>query len=336
MSHSNPVISVLIPLYNSSRHVEGALNSLCEQSYGNWQAIVVNDGSTDDTVTKVQPFLADPRFQYLEQSNAGVAAARNAALRTATGTWICLLDHDDRWMPIKLEKQLAFAAAHDLDILGTGAIAVQGMTRKPYSEFYDPAYIASLEQGVGDPTADMFGLLIRHNFLVASSVMLRKSHFENHGPFDMRLAPAEDYDMWLKCMPDGRLGYLSEPLVEYRIHDGNASHNFIVLLERTIKVLHSAAERNRHDSRRVRQFGDSLIVAYQTLFAELLERRQYTLLGRHLTSLAAKGQRGLRLLRWLITGDLLRLLWRSRHSSGKARRSNFGKHGLNPDQHDPV
>src|SRR5690242_19249991 len=105
----SPKISVITPLYNSSRHIEETLNSLCRQSYTDWESILVNDGSTDDTAKTVKPYLSDPRFNYIEQANGGVAAARNTGVKVARGEWVCLLDHDDLWMPTKLERQLAFA-----------------------------------------------------------------------------------------------------------------------------------------------------------------------------------------------------------------------------------
>lgn len=324
MPAAEPLITIITPVFNSSSHVEGALTSIRAQSFTNWECIVVNDGSTDDTAIKVQPFLADQRFTYVEQRNAGVAVARNTALKTARGTWVCLLDHDDRWMPTKLEDQLAFANSHAFDIVCTAAVAVTGSTRKPYSDFYDPAYVAQLEQTSSNPPADAFGLLIRHDFVVASSVMIRKSLFDQHGAFDAAVAPADDYDMWLRCMPAARIGYLPKPLIEYHIHDGNASHDFIRTLERTIQVLHSGADRSQNDPVRAKQFGDSLIHVYQTLFAELLERRQHALAWHHVAALATRGLRGLRLLRWLASRDLLRTLWTSRRGPGVARRSNFG------------
>src|ERR1051326_4382392 len=167
----SPTISVITPLYNSAGSIEATLASLCAQTYDDWEAILVNDGSTDDTAEKVKLFLGDSRFSYIEQVNGGIAAARNTGIKAASGEWVCLLDHDDRWLPTKLETQLEFANEHGCDIVCTDAVAVQKSSRKLYSQFYEKEFIRNLERINTDPDADVFGLLIRHDFLCASSVM---------------------------------------------------------------------------------------------------------------------------------------------------------------------
>jgi glycosyltransferase involved in cell wall biosynthesis len=327
----SPKISVITPLYNSSRHIEETLNSLCRQSYADWESILVNDGSTDDSAEKVKPYLSDPRFSYTEQANGGVAAARNTGVKAARGEWVCLLDHDDLWMPAKLERQLAFAVGNGYDIVCTSAVAVTKRSRKPYSAFYPQEYIDKLERSSTDPGIDVFELLIRHDFLWASSVMLRRSLFDTVGPFNLDVSPAEDYDMWLRCVPHARIGYLAEPLLEYRIHAGNASHNFTRMAEKTILVLHRAADRHRDDPRRIRQFERELIEKYRTLLAELLEEHEYGSALRHIISLIARDRAGLRLVYRIGDQWLFSILRRSLRGKRKTRRSVFGDIGSDTD-----
>src|SRR5205085_11286677 len=107
-----PKVSVLTPLYNSAAFIRGTLDSLLAQTYTNWESLLVDDGSTDDTAEVVRPYLEDSRFRYVRQENQGIAGARNTGIRAATGEWVCLLDHDDRWLPEKLERQVRYALAH--------------------------------------------------------------------------------------------------------------------------------------------------------------------------------------------------------------------------------
>jgi glycosyltransferase involved in cell wall biosynthesis len=104
---TNPLVSIAIPAYNAAVHIRATLQSVQAQTYRNFEAIVVDDGSTDATSTIVEAFIAaDPRFRLIRQRNAGVGGARNSAIRAARGVYIAPLDADDIWEPEKLEKQV--------------------------------------------------------------------------------------------------------------------------------------------------------------------------------------------------------------------------------------
>ena len=103
------LVSVIVPAYNAAGYIGEALASVASQSLADWEAIIVDDGSTDSTCECVQPFLEDPRFSLIEQENKGVSAARNAAVRRAVGDWVAFLDADDAWLPEKLETQVSLA-----------------------------------------------------------------------------------------------------------------------------------------------------------------------------------------------------------------------------------
>ena len=102
------LVSVIIPAFNAAANIRQTLNSVLAQTYQEIEVIVVDDGSSDATSAIVEEFVArDPRFQLVRQSNAGVGAARNTAIRKARGKYIAPLDADDFWFPEKLEKQVA-------------------------------------------------------------------------------------------------------------------------------------------------------------------------------------------------------------------------------------
>ena len=103
------LVSVIMPSYNTAPYIADSIRSVLEQSYVNWELIIVDDCSTDDTDAAVAPFLEDGRIRYLKnEKNSGAAVSRNRALKEAKGKWIAFLDSDDLWMPDKLSKQIAF------------------------------------------------------------------------------------------------------------------------------------------------------------------------------------------------------------------------------------
>ena len=105
----NSMISIIMPSYNTANYIEASIESVRHQTYENWELIIVDDCSTDDTDEVVRPFLSDRRIRYLKnEQNSGAAISRNRALREAKGKWIAFLDSDDLWLPEKLEKQVTF------------------------------------------------------------------------------------------------------------------------------------------------------------------------------------------------------------------------------------
>ncbi len=110
----NGLVSVITPSYNTAAYIADTIKSVQAQTYKNWELIIVDDCSTDNTDEVVAPFLSDSRIRYLKnEKNSGAALSRNYALREAKGKWIAFLDSDDVWLPEKLDKQLAFMAEHD-------------------------------------------------------------------------------------------------------------------------------------------------------------------------------------------------------------------------------
>ncbi len=107
----NDLVSIITPSYNTADFIEETIKSVLAQTYTNWEMIIVDDCSTDNTDEVVKPYLEDGRIRYLKnEKNSGAAISRNYALREAKGRWIAFLDSDDLWMPEKLEKQIAFMA----------------------------------------------------------------------------------------------------------------------------------------------------------------------------------------------------------------------------------
>lgn len=119
------LVSIIMPSYNTANYIAASIQSVLDQTYPNWELLLVDDCSTDDTDAVVAPFLSDARIRYLKnEQNSGAAISRNRALREAKGRWIAFLDSDDLWEPQKLEKQLTFMQEHDYHFSYTNYIEI--------------------------------------------------------------------------------------------------------------------------------------------------------------------------------------------------------------------
>lgn len=222
-----PAVSVIIPTYNHARFLRPALASVRAQTFTDWEAIVVNNHSEDDTVEVVAAFN-DPRIRLVNFRNHGViAASRNEGLRQASGNLIAFLDSDDTWHPHKLERCVE-ALTDGLDLVCHG----EDWTREgapPRPMHYGPAPRARYER-----------LLYNGNCISTSAVVLRRAWLERAGGFreEARFVTAEDYDLWLRLARDGaRIGFVRDILGEYRIHGANASRALLRHMDAELAVI---------------------------------------------------------------------------------------------------
>ena len=206
-----PRVSVIIPAHNAERDIADAVRSVLDQTCPDFEIIVVDDGSSDGTLAALQPFGS--RVRAHSQQNAGVSAARNAGALLATGEWLAFLDADDLWMPAKLQHQLALATPMSFtDRLNIGA---RGDLPVLQSE-------STPMRG-----GDIFVALMREsNFITTSSVMIRKDVFDALGGFSPELRTAEDWDLWLRVAARHEIGFVPEPLVQYRLQPGSLSRSY--------------------------------------------------------------------------------------------------------------
>ncbi len=209
-----PQVSVVIPVWNGERYLKQAIESILAQDFADFELIVVDDGSTDDSARIAAGFAPDRRVKVLKQENAGVVAARNAGLMAAGAEFIAFLDADDIAEPTRLSKQLAYLQANPKVAVVGSHIACfsdgQGLLRT--QEFpAGPARLAeALEKG---------------NPLAQPAVMLRKSMAMAVGGYREAFRfGAEDYDLWLRLAEKHPLDNLPETLTLYRIHPESLTH----------------------------------------------------------------------------------------------------------------
>ena len=212
----HPTVSVVMPTYNHAAFIGEAIQSVLAQTYGDFELIVVDNYSEDDTESIVRGFN-DPRIEYLKFSNNGViAASRNAALKQARGEFIAFLDSDDTWTPDKIEIQLKHLEANPNVALVCGSL----VTRRN-DEPFDTAARSS--------TAGLAGFsynwLLDRSFIFCSSVMVRREVIDDVGLFDEdpEMVSSEDWDLWLRIARRHRLVLLARQLGSYRVHGSNVS-----------------------------------------------------------------------------------------------------------------
>jgi glycosyltransferase involved in cell wall biosynthesis len=218
---SNPLVSVVIPTYNCSPFLGAAIQSVIDQTIDDYEVIVVDDGSTDETASVLEQFSG--RIRCLRQDNQGVAAARNRGIRSAGGRIIGFLDADDRWKPDKLERQLPLLlGADDIDVAFSRHENLGGQTAG-YNQYDCPdltkllsvVSLGSCAYRIEDQ--QLFQKVLRYYLLLTSTVLIRKSCLERLGGFDESLGIAEDTQLWLRLAKRGKIAFVDLPLVEKRV-----------------------------------------------------------------------------------------------------------------------
>lgn len=248
-------ISVVMPAYNSSRFIEAALDSVVAQTFVPREIIVIDDGSTDNTVERVRRWQTETKLSVtlLQQANQGVSAARNHGIRSATSDWIALLDSDDIWLSEHL-KQLGGAVHSYPDLIAVFADGVYFDSEKK-SESPPIARNKALraaEGGGGEkvlPLGDIiFEILLPGLFFPPSAFMFRRQTALTVGLFDESIRASEDREFILRLSRAGKFAFVDQVLTKIRIHETNLSHpsnatkNNYFAIKTLRKTLGSAAQ----------------------------------------------------------------------------------------------
>jgi glycosyltransferase involved in cell wall biosynthesis len=262
-----------------------------------WEWLIVDDGSTDDTVAIVRAAAAvDPRIRLLQQANSGPSAARNRAMRAASGQWFVFLDSDDWWDARFLEAQLGVFQQHpDTDLVTATAInhggPFDGQPTRPPAGGYP---LLTLENMILDETS------------VFIMTMFRRSVFERIGGFDERQWTSEDYDFWLRAAEAGFVFRCNpEPLARYRIRGESLSRQRARMLEGLLTSYRKARTRMTTGERELRTIDGQIARFESELLLEqakvAIERRQYAAAAERLDTLRAHGGgRLIALTAWLV------------------------------------
>ena len=223
-----PKVSVNIPCFNSASFIEETLNSVLSQTYADFEIIVTDDGSTDYTGRIVNSF-GDNRIKYFYKNNEGLSETRNKGIFASSGQYIAFLDHDDMWLPRKLEKQVAMLEEGDLGLVFSDCYILRD-GKKEKMTYFDRC---RPERGV--VFEDL--LLESSNFIPLSTVVMRRDAFKTIGHFKSEFRIGEEYELFLRAADKYRFDYIDEPLATYRIHEDNFSDRKELFVKEALDIL---------------------------------------------------------------------------------------------------
>jgi glycosyltransferase involved in cell wall biosynthesis len=224
---TDPTVSVILPTYDRAHLLPRAILSILNQTYEDFELIIVDDASTDETGQVISAFQ-DARVRYLRhEHNQGLAAARNTGIQAAQGQLIAFQDSDDEWLPEKLALQLNTLAQSPEDI---GVVYTQhrlirqdGKIGLFPSRFHKVLQYLPFE--IYRQNGDILLALSRGNLITSQSVLLKRECIEKTGLFDERLYRLQDWDLWLRLAQYYRFSYIPQPLVNVYVTEGNLSTN---------------------------------------------------------------------------------------------------------------
>jgi glycosyltransferase involved in cell wall biosynthesis len=204
-----PLISVLMPVYNCELYIDEAIESILNQTYTNFEFLIIDDLSTDTTVSRIKNYT-DPRIKLIEKPlNSGIASSLNLGFKIAKGDYLARMDGDDISLPERFAKQIAFLE-NNPDVIVCGSFYTIIGTQKsiPVPEKHEDIKVASL----------------RNNCMVHPSLMLRKKAVDELSIcYDDTKEPVEDFDLWVRLFTKGKFHNLQEVLLHYRIHSHQVS-----------------------------------------------------------------------------------------------------------------
>jgi glycosyltransferase involved in cell wall biosynthesis len=217
MKRFSPAISIIIPTYNCESYIAETINSVLNQTFSDFELIVIDDGSTDRTRQIVSSYGAN--IQLITQANAGVCKARNRGIREAAGRYLCLMDHDDYWFPDKLSLQMDIMERHP----------EAGLVYSSFSWWFPDANGAfpRVEAYIENPCPEgidedfsgwIYHLLLLDCWVLTSSALIRAEVFGRCGMFDESLPYSEDWDLWLRIAREYQFIKLKKSLTLYRQH----------------------------------------------------------------------------------------------------------------------
>jgi glycosyltransferase involved in cell wall biosynthesis len=202
MVQSENKVSVIIPTYNRAKLITKTIDSVLAQTYTDYEIIVIDDGSTDDTLQVLQSYK--DKIRYIYQENAGVSAARNCGIEAAQGKWVAFLDSDDQWLPNKLSAQIEFVSRNHTKVCFTNVVIIGEKNRKTQTD-------AQRESKVFN---DPFDLIMQDSFVpYLPSLLVDRGFIQKLGGFDERLRWAEDTSLIYDLAFESEFAYIYEPLV---------------------------------------------------------------------------------------------------------------------------
>ncbi len=224
-------VSVIIPTYNVCKFIDKTLDSVLTQTYSDFEVIVVDDGSTDQTVSIIKQYCGKhpEKIRLILKENSGPGSARNVGIRAAAGEYIAFIDADDLWLPQKLEKQIAYFKTQSSEV---------GLVYTDARKFDDDGIWVLPEKYRRKRSEGwIYKELLKRNMIPNQSVIARKKCFDDVGLFDESLELIEDHDMWLRIAMKYKIVFLDEVLSLYREQSQGRSKKVETTIKRSNGVI---------------------------------------------------------------------------------------------------
>ena len=227
-----PEISVIIPTFNRAKILPKAIDSVLQQTYKDYEIVVIDDGSTDDTKEVLMRY--GDKIIYRFQENKGISSARNRGIEIARGRYIALLDSDDYWLPEKLEKQVAcFQKNPSYRMVATrcSSFKVDGnfTSSEPKEEIK--------KKSRSGKSGWIYKELFYKNFIRTSSVLIEQECFKKIGTFDETLYCCNDVDMWIRIAKEYEVGFINDILTVYTDNPKGISNDGLAGRKTYVEVL---------------------------------------------------------------------------------------------------
>jgi len=262
-----PTVSAIVPAYNAEAFLARAIRSVEAQSFRDFEIVVVDDGSTDETADALHGFSG---VRLIRQPHLGAAAARNRAVDEATGELLAFLDADDEWLPEKLARQLQFMNELGSSFCYTDSYFLRGGRRQRYSALAHPYR--------GEILSPLIEDWLDQAFITINTVVVSRALVKSVGGFERGIPTAsnEDYGLWLKLALGGtRFDYLDEPLAIYHRGHESDSSDTVAMVERHRVALEYFSTAYDFPAEARGQITTALARSNTTLAVELVKKHRF-------------------------------------------------------------
>lgn len=235
----DPSVSVVLPTYNRADSLHDSIRSVLSQTFADFELIVVDDASTDETEAVVAE-IDDSRIRYIKhENNRGVSAARNTGIHRARGNVVAFQDSDDEWLPEKLRKQMDVFSDAPAEV----GVVYTGMRRTVNG---DERYIPY--PGVTHKEGDIQRSIVKQNFISTQMAAVRRECFDKVGTFDEELPALVDWDLWIRISEHYHFRLVDEPLVIAAVNPDSISSNRSKIVQARERIVNTQCERFDDDS----------------------------------------------------------------------------------------
>lgn len=237
--------SIIIPAYNAKKYIEETVQSVLNQSYTNWELLIIDDGSTDNTIEIIEALAkTDSRINYITKKNSGVSDSRNKGLSIAKGEFISFLDADDIWNKENLKEKINFIVENNIDVAYSDCEKIDANSNS----------LKNILTGSESPELSDI-LLLKGNYITApSGIVLKKSVLDKIGGFDTNLSNNADQELWIRILSNNfKIKLIKKTLWKYRVHDNNMSSNIALLEKDSIYIFNKSKSNNLYSTFAIKQ-----------------------------------------------------------------------------------